>query len=132
MLYGTAHWQKKIVKILNDSRMILCKEYEKYQIYEEALSKANLETLEWRREDLYKKCLKNEKAMFPNILKAHKMETREEESVGVQFAHTWRLQKSAIPYMQRLLIKDEKLQPQNRKMKAGNEDNLQKRKRKPG
>ena len=56
----------------------------------------------------------------------------EEESFGVQFAHTWRLQKSAIPYMQRLLNKDEKLQPQNRKRKAENEDNLQKRKSNPG
>ena len=70
--------------------------------------------------------------MFPTNLKTHKMSTRDEESFDVKFAHTGRLQNSAIPYMQRLLNKDEKIQPQNRKMKAGNEDNLQKRKRKPG
>jgi hypothetical protein len=45
------------------------------------------------------------------------METREEESFGVQFAHTGRLQKSDKLCKQRLLNTDEKHQQQNRKRK---------------
>ena len=39
-------------------------------------------------------------------LKTHEMNTRDEESFDAKFAHTGRLQNSAIPYMQRLLNKD--------------------------
>ena len=46
-------------------KIILGKDYEKYKNYEHALSRANLEKLELRRESLCKnfaeKCLKNDK-----------------------------------------------------------------------
>ena len=119
-------------------KVILGKEYEKFETYEDALSKANLESLENRREELCKKfatkCLKNEKtrSMFPTNLKTHKMSTRDEESFDVKFAHTGRLQNSAIPYMQRLLNKDEQVQTQNKKRKIENEEYLQSKKRRPG
>ena len=70
--------------------------------------------------------------MFPTNLKTHKMSTRDEESFDVKFAHTGRLQNSAIPYMQRLLNKDEQVQTQNKKRKIENEEYLQSKKRRPG
>ena len=119
-------------------KVILGKEYEKFETYEDALSKANLDALENRREELCKKfatkCLKNEKArnIFPTSFKTHKMSTRDEEPYEVKFAHTGRLQKSAVPFMQRLLNKDERVQTQNKKRKIENEEYFQSRKRKPG
>ena len=117
-------------------RIILGKDFENY---EDALVKADLESLENRREELCKKfaekCLKNEKAksIFPVREKTHNMNTREEESFNVNFAHTGRLMKSAIPYMQRILNKDEILQEnQNQKRKIENEGNTWRKKRKPG
>ena len=77
--------------------------------YEDALEKINLQTLEKRREDLClkfaKKCTGNNrmKEMFPKRKKNHCMDTRNEEEYVVKFAHTERLKKSAIPYMQNLL-----------------------------
>ena len=68
-----------------------------------------MQTLEKRREDLClkfaKKCIENDrmKEMFPKRKKNHCMDTRNEEEYVVKFAHTERLNKSAIPYMQNLL-----------------------------
>ena len=45
--------------------------------------------------------------MFPLRVKDHQMEIREEEKFVVCHANTERLKKSAIPYMQRLLNKNE-------------------------
>ena len=45
--------------------------------------------------------------MFPLRIKDHPMEIREEEKFVVHRANTERLKKSAIPYMQRLLNKNE-------------------------
>ena len=55
------------------------------------------------------KCLKNDKTKnkFPLRVKDHPMEIREEEKFVVFHANTERLKKSAIPYMQRLLNKNE-------------------------
>ena len=41
--------------------------------------------------------------MFPEKEKEHKMNLRKEEQYKHDFANTNRLQKSSIPYMQRLL-----------------------------
>ena len=48
--------------------------------------------------------------MFPTNLNTDEMNTRDEESFDVKSAHIGRLKKSAIPYMQRLLNKDEQVQ----------------------
>ena len=58
------------------------------------------------------------------------MKTREEEQFSVNFAHTGRLMKSAIPHMQRILNKDEN----QKKKRKSNEENvgLKSKKRKPG
>ena len=90
-------------------RIILNKPYENY---EKALEKANLQTLAERREIL---CLKfattstqNEKTdkFFPLNQKQHKMNKRNSEKYKVKYAKTERLKKSSIPYMQRLLNKN--------------------------
>ena len=46
---------------------------------------------------------------FPQNCKKNNMITRHQEKYQVLNAHTERLKKSAIPYMQRLLNKDNKL-----------------------
>ena len=117
-------------------RIILGKEYEKFKSYEDALTKANLEPLECRREELCEKfaakCLKNDKtkSMFPIKDKTHNMLTRGEEYFDVKFAHTGRLKDSAIPYMQRILNNDEKFKEiPSRKIKLENEDGRRQKKR---
>ena len=76
------------------------------------MARANLEKLEIRREFLCKnfaeKCLKNDKVkdIFKPRIKNHIMKTREEEIFDVKFAHTERLKKSTIPYIQRMLNQD--------------------------
>ena len=68
---------------------------DKYPGYEQALARLDLEKLDSRRETLCftfaKKCTKND------------MHTRNFEKYEVQFAHTERLQKSPLIYMQNLL-----------------------------
>ena len=82
---------------------------DKYPGYEQALARLDLETLDSRRETLCftfaKKCTKNEKLkhMFQENPKLHDMHTRNFEKYEVQFAHTGRLQKSPLIYMQNLL-----------------------------
>ena len=68
-----------------------------------------LESLVERRENLClrfaKKCLKTEEVanMFPLNDASCSMDTRKRETFKVTMAHTERLKKSSIPYMQRLL-----------------------------
>ena len=56
-----------------------------YTNYEDALMKADLQTLKERREEIRlsfaKKCLKNDKTkhMFPENIKSHEMLSRKEE-----------------------------------------------------
>ena len=82
---------------------------DKYPGYEQALARLDLETLDSRRETLCftfaKKCTKNEKLkhMFLENPKLHDMHTRNFEKYEVQFAHTGRLLKSPLIYMQNLL-----------------------------
>ena len=80
--------------------------------YENDLDKLNLQSLKERREELClkfaKKCKNNEKVkdIFQIRDKSHEMKTRKTETYEVENANTYRLKKSAIPYMQRLLNED--------------------------
>ena len=82
---------------------------ENYISYEQALEKSCLGSLVERRENLCLKfarsCVKNEtvKDMFPLNPVDYHVDTRDREEFQVTMAHTERLKKSAIPYMQRLL-----------------------------
>ena len=93
-------------------RIILGKNFENY---EEALEKIDLQPLNVRRDDLClkfaKKCLKNPKVkdIFPTREKPHEMQLRDEEKFVVRHANTERMNKSSIPYMQRLLNEDHKI-----------------------
>ena len=88
---------------------------EKYQSYEKSLQLLEIETLEYRREQLClsfaQKCLKNPKMkkMFPINPNYHNMETRGNEKYHVQLALNGRLKKSSIIYMQNLLNQNEKI-----------------------
>ena len=89
-----------------------------YEDYEEALIKIDLDTLKIRREELCKtfakKCVNtnNEKIknMFPVRNEQKYKNIRKREQYLVNFANTKRYQISSIPYMQRLLNKDQKLE----------------------
>ena len=80
---------------------------ENYSDYTSAMDFTGLSTLRERRTQLSltfaKKCLKNEKSrdLFPR--KARVVNTREHEKYYVTPAHTERLAKSTVPYLQRLL-----------------------------
>ena len=82
---------------------------DKFKGYKHALKTLNMETLIDRRKYLCLnfaiKCSQNKKVkdMFPLTKKMHQMNTRKIEKYYVNHAHTERLQKSAVPYMQRLL-----------------------------
>ena len=92
-------------------RIILGKQYKSCK---EACNTAGIEDLVARRTRLCLKFAKiflhNPKMMqfFPQSKKKN-MITRHQEKYQVLNAHTERLKKSAIPYMQRLLNKDNKL-----------------------
>ena len=94
--------QKAAIKI------ILGPEYKNHN-YEENLIKADLDSLKQRRINLCTKfaneSIKNEKTekMFISKKKQHKMEMKNSEIFKIKHANTTRLQKSAIPYMKRLL-----------------------------
>ena len=93
-------------------KIILGKEYTSY---ENAQNVLNLRSLEERRKELAltfaKKCTKNHltKNMFPIKSKRLKNNTRRQEKYKTTRARTERLRKSSIPYMQKLLNKDEEL-----------------------
>ena len=80
-----------------------------YSTYEEALKILNMDTLDKRREILCRKfaknCLKNEKMkkLFPIEKHQHNMKTRSQSFFKVNRARTSRYQRSAIPYLQKLL-----------------------------
>ena len=82
---------------------------DKYKNYQNALNITEMDTLFDRREALCKNfALKNVKNVkmkkhFIRNTKAHEMETRESEPYKVNFAHTERLRKSPVIYMQKLL-----------------------------
>ena len=82
---------------------------EKYLSYEQALKVLDLETLDDRRENLCKsfakKSLKNGKMKeyFVKNEKKHLMETRNPNEYKVTMAHTERMKKSPIIYMQNIL-----------------------------
>ena len=85
----------------------------KYTTYRAGLKYLNMQTLEQRREVLClrfaKRCLKTEKVknMFPRKISGHKMKKRRMKKFKENKVKTKRYEKSAIPYMQRLLNKDD-------------------------
>ena len=87
-------------------RIIMGKNFSNYK---ESLSQLNLKTLSARREEMClnfaKKCQKNYKVknMFSKKMKSHAMKKRGQELYKVKLMKTKRYQKSAIPYMVRLL-----------------------------
>ena len=99
----------KLERVQKVSLRIILKD--SYESYENALSKTNLETLKDRRTKLCLKFAKNSTknlftaSMFPqNQENLHNV--RHHEKYKTQFARTWRLYQSAVPYMQRLLNSD--------------------------
>ena len=84
-----------------------------YNGYENSLLKLKMEKLVDRRKQLClnfaMKCVKNPKMkhMFPKSEKIHNMKTRTNEQYKVEHAHTERLRKSSIIYMQHLLNESE-------------------------
>ena len=72
----------------------------------------NIQTLDDRREVLClsfaKKCLKNEKvkSLFPLKKSVHNMKIRKTNKFKTERANTKRYEKSAVPYMRRLLNKE--------------------------
>ena len=87
-------------------RVILGKNFKNY---DDGLKKLNLKTLNTRRENLClnfaKKCLRNKKLknMFTKNDKLHNMKLRKEDIMKFKKRRTSRYEKSAIPYMTRLL-----------------------------
>ena len=83
-----------------------------YTNYKNGLKELRIESLEKRRENLClrfaKKCLKNEKVkdFFPKKIQNHRMIKRKDQKFKTNNAKTKRYRNSAIPYMQRLLNKD--------------------------
>ena len=111
----------------------------KYENYEDGLLKVNLETLKDRRTELSKKfaikCTKSDNIRVSDIFKdrnkLHKMNMRNGEVYKVDYAHTERLKNSSIPYMQRLLNLETKLES-SKKRKLNIKMCEERKKRKPG
>ena len=111
----------------------------KYENYEDGLLKVNLETLKDRRTELSKKfaikCTKSDNIRVSDIFKdrnkLHKMNMRNGEVYKVDYAHTERLTNSSIPYMQRLLNLENKLEI-SKKRKLNIKMCEERKKRKPG
>ena len=86
---------------------------QKYTNYKDSLSELNLQSLEQRRKMLClrfaKKCLRNEKLknMFPKSKQKHKMIKRNTRKYLTRKNRTNRMEKSAIPYMTKLLNDEE-------------------------
>ena len=82
---------------------------EEYTDYNRALKRLNLESLNVRRENLLvkygKKCLQLEhtKDLFPLHTTKHTMNTRKQKKFKETQCNTERLQKSMVPYLQRLM-----------------------------
>ena len=92
----------------NNLRIIL---QEDYGSYAEALDELELESLYDRRQELCltfaKKCAKSSnsqvRGLFPKNDAHSTAETRDPEEYHVNMARTGRYQRSAVPFMQRLL-----------------------------
>ena len=103
----TSENSNDIERVQKSALKIILKD--KYKGYKNALAKLGLETLQNRRKQLClnfaRKCLKSRKIqhLFPENPKSHEMSTRNVNKFKVQFAHTERLKKSPIIYMQNLL-----------------------------
>ena len=118
-------------------RIILGQKYEKY---EDALIKVNLDSLKERREKLCEKfaqkCVDSDNVrcndMFEKRQKTHIMVTRKEESYVVNHANTERLKKSAVPYLQRILNSDANMESEGVKRKIILQENKVRKNRKPG
>lgn len=88
---------------------------EKYKDYNSALGELNLMSLSDRREILCLRFatkslkLQNFRKLFPHNKKYHVMNKRKESKFFVNQTKTERYKKSSIPYMQRLLNKEEKV-----------------------
>ena len=86
-----------------------------YKSYKEACNRVGIEDLVSRRTrlclNLAKKCLSNPKIkhFFPQNKKRNIMITRNHDKFVADKAHTERLKKPAIPYMQKLLNSENKL-----------------------
>ena len=86
-----------------------------YKDYKSALKELNLEKLSERREKLClrfaKKCLKLQKfkSWFPVSKKLHCMKQRRTRKFHENQANTERYKKSSVPYMQKLLNKEDSL-----------------------
>ena len=102
----TEYDSSRLERVQKVSLRIILKD--SYDCYENALHQTKLETLKERRTKL---CLKFARSsskntftssMFPKN-EENSFNTRNHESYKVQFARTFRLYQSAIPYMQRLL-----------------------------
>ena len=95
-----------IERVQNICLKIILKD--KYESYEKALQITKLKMLSNRRTQLCikfaKRCVKNENLsyMFP-LNPTSNIETRNHERFYVQHCNTARLEKSAIPYLQKLL-----------------------------
>ena len=95
----------------------------RYTNYSESLKKLNLDTLHHRREKLSLKfatnCIENPKTkkLFPLRKKKHKFKTRKAEKYKVLFAKTKRLADSTVPYLQRLLNKENLNKENSNKLK---------------
>ena len=81
-----------------------------YESYEDALTRVNLDSLYTRREQLCKifavKSIKSNNERANGLFKKeliHKMKAKSYEKYEVKFAHTGRLKKTTVPYMQRIL-----------------------------
>ena len=85
----------------------------KYKNYRNALNKLEMSTLVERREELCLnfaiKCTKHKhlQKMFPKYANKHEMKSRNTDVFEIQYANTWRLQRSPIIYMQKLLNENE-------------------------
>ena len=86
---------------------------DQYKSYKSALNSLQIESLIERREQLAlkfaKNCIDNEKtkALFPLREKKHQMQVRKNEKYKVLSTKTERLKNSTVPYLQRLLNKDD-------------------------
>ena len=113
---------------------------QKYENYEDALIKVNLDSLKERREKLCKKfalkCVDSDNVrcndIFEKRKKIHNMATRKDEPYVVNYANTERLKTSAVPYLQRILNSDENMKKEGVKRKIILPENIVRKRRKPG
>ena len=105
----TLNDERKIERVQKIALRIILKEG--YKDYNHALQIVGLQTLQERRVKLClnfaKRCVNNEETSYMFPLKKEHGRTRYEEPYAIPFAYTERLKYSAIPYMARLLNKED-------------------------